>query len=240
MSVYDKLDDIQLVDIVGGQKDNAIPVECYATINTNNIQSVLNVIDSCKDDFKKQYPNEKLIHVSAKEVDIQQGFNSNVIPFISSVTNGVKAMSKDIKALVQTSSNLGIIRTEKEKVVITFSLRSSVSKEKKALHTEIETLALKCGASVSSFGDYPAWEYKKDSKLQVLCQKVYKEQYYEDAKIVAIHAGLECGIFTSRMPNLDCISFGPNLIDIHTSNERIEIHSVERTYKFLLTLISEL
>lgn len=235
-----KLNDIQIVDIQGGQKDNAIPFECYATINTNDVQAVLDVVASCKEEFKRQYPNEKSINISAKEVDAQKGFKSNIIPFISVVTNGVRAMSKDIDGLVQTSSNLGIIRTENDKVVTTFSLRSSVAKEKKALHTEIENLALNCGATVSSFGEYPAWEYKKDSKLQELCKKVYREQYNEDAKIVAIHAGLECGIFKSRIPNLDCVSFGPNLKDIHTSSEQMEIKSVERVYNFVLALISKL
>lgn len=235
-----KLNDVQLVDIEGGQKDNAIPFECYATINTNDVKELLEVVEACKEEFKNQYPNEELINITAQEVEVQQGFESSVFQFISAVTNGVRAMSKDIENLVQTSSNLGIIRTESDKVLITFSLRSSVAKEKKDLHAEIEKLAQKCGAMVSSFGEYPAWEFKKNSKLQELCQSVYKEQYNEDAKIVAIHAGLECGIFTSRIPNLDCISFGPNLKDIHTSKERMEIKSVERVYKFVLTLISRL
>lgn len=235
-----KLNDVQLVDIVGGQKDNAIPFECYAIINTDDVQSVINVVGICKAEFIKQYPNEKTIDISAQEIETQQGFNFNVIPFISNVTNGIKAMSKEIDGLVQTSSNLGIIRTENDKVVITFSLRSSVAEEKKALYNEIESLAKQCGAVVSSFGAYPAWEYKKDSKLQELCKKVYEEQCGEKAKIVAIHAGLECGIFTSRIPNLDCISFGPNLLDIHTSNERMEIKSVERVYNFVLTFLEKL
>lgn len=234
------LNDIQLVDIVGGQKDNAIPFDCTAIINTNDIQSLQNVIDTCLSDFKNQYPNEKTITISVKELGMQQGFNSNVIQFISTVTNGVRSMSNDIDGLVQTSSNLGVITTENDNVVITFSLRSSVAEEKKALHTEIEDLAGQCGAAISSFGAYPAWEYKKDSKLQQLCKKVYAEQYGKKAKIVAIHAGLECGIFTSRIPNLDCISFGPNLLDIHTSKERMEIKSVERVYNFVLTLLEKL
>ncbi|MGN1202430.1 MAG: aminoacyl-histidine dipeptidase, partial [Eubacterium sp.] len=89
-------------------------------------------------------------------------------------------------------------------------------------------------------GDYPAWEYKKNSRLQELCRNVYRKQYGTEPKIVAIHAGLECGIFCSKLKGLDCISFGPNLLDIHTAKERMEIASVRRVYQFLLNLLMQI
>lgn len=163
-----------------------------------------------------------------------------MISFLASVANGVRAMSKDIPGLVQTSSNLGIIRTEGTKTVITFSLRSSVGAQKLALHNEIENLAKSYNANVISSGEYPAWEYKKNSRLQELCKSVYCEQYGAEPEIVAIHAGLECGIFCSKLKNLDCISFGPNLLDIHTAKERMDIASVGRVYQFLLNLLMQI
>lgn len=231
--------DTQLVEINGGQKDNAIPFECYAVVNTNDVDEIISVSNTCKSIFKKQYPNDN-INIFVEEIENEKGYVSNVIPFISQVTNGVKAMSRDIEGLVETSSNLGVIKTENNTVTMTFSLRSSVGSEKEKLHIEIEKLAKSLEAEVTSFGEYPAWEYKKNSKLQNLCKEIYKEQYGENPKIVAIHAGLECGIFTSRIKDLDCISFGPNILDIHTSNERLEIKSVERVYKFLQELLLKL
>lgn len=233
--------DIQLVSIDGGQKDNAIPFECYSTINTNDVETVQRVVDDCRVEIENEYSSvEQSLNISAKTVDFKAGFDSGVIPFLSRVTNGIKTMSNDISGLVQTSSNLGIIRTENTKIVITFSLRSSVDEEKLALHNEIEKLAKSYNARLNAFGDYPAWEYKKNSRLQGLCKSVYFEQYGTEPEIVAIHAGLECGIFCSKIDGLDCISFGPNLLDIHTSKERMEIVSVKRVYQFLVNLLMQI
>lgn len=241
LDAVSKETDIQLVSIDGGQKDNAIPFECYATVNTNDTAAVQRTIDHCRADIENKYSDvEHNINISAKPVEFKAGFDSKAIPFLSNVTNGVRAMSENIPGLVQTSSNLGIIRTEDTEVVITFSIRSSVGAEKLALHNEIEQLAKKYKARVSAFGEYPAWEYKKDSKLRELCRTVYSEQYGEEPEIVAIHAGLECGIFCSKLKGLDCISFGPNLLDIHTAKERMEIASVGRVYQFLLNLLMRL
>lgn len=236
-----KKTDIQLVSIDGGQKDNAIPIACCATINTNDAAAVQGVVDNCRAEIENEYSGvEKNLNIFTKHVDFKVGFDNGVIPFLARVTNGVRAVSKDIPGLVQTSSNLGIIRTESTKIMITFSLRSSVNAQRLALHNEIESLAKNYNASVSSFGDYPAWEYKKNSRLQALCKSVYHKQYGKEPKIVAIHAGLECGIFCSKLKNLDCISFGPNLLDIHTSKERMEIDSVGRVYHFLLNLLTQI
>lgn len=233
--------DIQLISINGGQEDNAIPIECYATVNTNDVAVVSKAVDECKKAIESEYSKvEQSLNIYTKEIEVTDGFESNLIPFLSSVTNGVRTMSKDIPGLVQTSSNLGIIRTEDDKIVMTFSLRSSVEKEKSALHNEIEALAKMYNAKVGSFGAYPAWEYKKNSKLQELCREIYREQYGAEPKIVAIHAGLECGIFCSKIKDLDCISFGPNLLDIHTTKEKMEIASVVRVYHFLLNLLMQL
>lgn len=233
--------DSALVEITGGQKDNAIPFECYASINTNNTSKVFEIIDEYKNKIINRYKGiERAINICAEKSAIKTSCDCNIIQFLSNVTNGVKSMSGDIENLVQTSSNLGIIRKEENKIITTFSLRSSVEKEKKELHNEIKSLAESYGAKVSSFGEYPAWEYKQNSRLQQLCKDIYKKQYKKDAKTVAIHAGLECGIFCGKIPNLDCISFGPNILNIHTSKERLDIASVQRVYIFLLELLSQL
>lgn len=232
---------IEIIDINGGQKDNAIAVECSADISTNEPDAVIDIIEKCKNEIISKYSEtEKSIQITASKGKAKKSYESGIIDFLANVGNGVRTMSSEIEGLVQTSSNLGIIRTESGKMVATFSLRSSLESEKKDLHNEIIELAALCGGSTSSYGKYPAWEYRHNSKLQSLCKEIYKKQYNADAKISAIHAGLECGIFCSKIKDLDCISFGPNILDIHTVNEKLEIASVQRVYGFLTELLSKL
>ena len=233
--------DIELVEIKGGQKDNAIAFECYADINTNDVNTVLKAIDICKEKICSRYSNvEKTMNISANVNCAKPSTKYNIIDFLSNVTNGVKSMSKEIPGLVQTSSNLGVIRKDKDKTVAIFSIRSSVETEKDNLHNEIKELAQFYGAKTYSFGKYPAWEFRNNSELQRLCKQIYKKQYNSEAKISAIHAGLECGIFSSKIKNLDCISFGPDILNIHTSDEKLDISSVQRVYAFLIELLSQI
>ena len=94
------------------------------------------------------------------------------------------------------------------------------------------------GGSVDFAGDYPAWPYARNSKLRDQCIQIYKEQYGEEPKVELLHAGLECGIFAGKIEGLDCISFGPDLIDIHTPNEHMSISSVQRVWEFLKALLA--
>ena len=123
---------------------------------------------------------------------------------------------------------------------MTFAVRSSVNQEKRALLNRLEALAKFHGASYSEMGDYPAWEYRKDSRLRDTMVRVYKEMTGKDAQVVAIHAGLECGLLSEKLPGLDCVSIGPDMQDIHTSRERLNIASTERTWKFLLEVLKQL
>ena len=123
---------------------------------------------------------------------------------------------------------------------MTFAVRSSVNQEKRALLDRLEELAKFHGASYSEMGDYPAWEYRKDSRLRDTMVRVYKEMTGKEAQVVAIHAGLECGLLSEKLPGLDCVSIGPDMQDIHTSRERLNIASTERTWKFLLEVLKQL
>ena len=121
---------------------------------------------------------------------------------------GVQAMSQSIPGLVQTSLNLGVASLG-ETLDLTFALRSSVNQEKEDLKKKVEEVAAFYGASCTHKGDYPAWEYKKDSGLRDTMIRVYKQMYEGDPQVVAIHAGLECGLFAGGIPGLDAVSFGP-------------------------------
>ena len=138
---------------------------------------------------------------------------------------------------MQTSLNLGILAADQTALTATFCVRSSLGSQKEMLHRRLRTLMAQLGGTVSISGDYPAWEYRQDSSLRDLMTEVFQEQYGRKPKIEAIHAGVECGILSGKLPGLDCVSIGPNLLDIHTPRERMEIASVQRVWRFVLEVL---
>ena len=159
---------------------------------------------------------------------------------LSEVPNGIQSMSQDIPGLVQTSLNLGILKTEDGVVSMTFSVRSSVNEEKLALIEALKAAGQKYGASYDEHGAYPAWEYRKHSPLRDLMIRVFEELYGRRPVVEAIHAGLECGLFSGKLPGLDCVSFGPDMQDIHTTRERLSVASAARTWSYLLAVLKQL
>ena len=164
---------------------------------------------------------------------------AKVIGLLCTVPNAIQAMSQDMPGLVQTSLNLGIAKLANT-FSITFSVRSSVNEEKEELLSKLREIAEFYGGSYSQMGEYPAWEYRKDSQLRDTMVRVYREMYGKEPQVLAIHAGLECGLLGDKLPGLDCVSIGPQMHDIHTSRERLEIASTERTWNFLLEILKNL
>lgn len=163
-----------------------------------------------------------------------------ILAFLAEAPNGVQAMCEEPEGLVQTSLNLGIMKLEKEELQAAFSLRSSVAKEKEELKKKVCRLIEKYKGMVTTTGDYPAWEYKKESPLREKMIAIYEKQYGEKPLVLSLHAGLECGILAAKKPGLDCVSFGPDILDIHTTRERMSISSVKRVWEFLVEVIEEL
>ena len=147
--------------------------------------------------------------------------------------------SADIEGLVQTSLNLGIAKLG-DRFSATFSVRSSVNSEKQEVLDQLKALADMLEGSYSQDGEYPAWEYRKESRLRDTMVRVYREMFGQEPKVEAIHAGLECGLFSQKLPGLDCVSIGPNIRDIHTTRERLDIASTERVWNFLLKVLKNL
>jgi acetylornithine deacetylase/succinyl-diaminopimelate desuccinylase-like protein len=136
-----------------------------------------------------------------------------------------------------SSTNLGVLTTCDSYVEFDSAVRSSVPSLKKEIELRIKTITEILGAEFSSKSDYPGWEYDPNSKMREICQKVYKDMTGKEAKIVAIHAGVECGLFNEKLGNLDMISFGPNLYDVHTPQEHMSITSVKNTWDYLLKVL---
>ena len=162
---------------------------------------------------------------------------AKVRALLTRIPNGVVRMNPDIPTLVQTSLNVGIMTCEDSMLSLQYAVRSSVGDEKEELNQKIITIAEEEGASIERNGEYPAWEYQKDSPLRAKMQKIYEEMFGKTPTVEVIHAGLECGILSTKIPNLDCVSIGPNIYEIHTTEEHMSISSVQRMWNYLVKII---
>ena len=154
--------------------------------------------------------------------------------------NGIAEMSRDIEGLVQTSCNLGVLKLDNGELFACSAVRSSVATQKQMLLDRFSALCEAFGGSMTVTGDYPAWEYCRESVLRETMVRVFEAQYGRAPKIEAIHAGLECGLFAGKLEGLDAVSFGPDLFDIHTTRERMSISSVQRIWQYLCQVLKEL
>ena len=235
-----------LTSLAGGAKDNAIPRSCQATLVAMGIhlERINDIAAQLQAEIREQY-NEPEVTIQAFDVDALGGNSlstestAKIISLLCAAPNSVQTWSQDIEGLVQTSLNLGVIKLG-ERFSATFSVRSSVNTEKDEVLQQLKKLAEMFDATYVEQGAYPAWEYKKESRLRDVMVNTYRSMFDKEPKVEAIHAGLECGLFSEKLPGLDCVSIGPQMHDIHTSRERLEIASTERTWKFLLEVLKNL
>ena len=246
LSRVQKLMPICITKLKGGAKDNAIPRSCQVTLVALGmyIERINDVADQLQQEIREKFDEPDVI-IRGDDVDALGGnaltteCTSKVIALLNAAPNGVQSWSQDIAGLVQTSLNLGVAELG-DNLELTFALRSSVNQEKADLVQRLEELAKFYDAEVSHKGDYPAWEYKKDSPLRDTLVKVYTDMYGSQPQVVAIHAGLECGLLSEKLPGLDCVSMGPEMHDIHTSRERLGIASVGRMWNYLCEVLKNL
>ena len=241
-----KLMPLCITKLQGGAKDNAIPRSCQVTLVAMGmyIERINDIAEALQKEIRENY-DEPYAVVRGDDVDALGGnaltteSTAKVIALLNAAPNGVQSWSKDIDGLVQTSLNLGVVTLD-ETFQMTSAVRSSVNQEKEDLCAKIKEIADFYGCGYDQRGDYPAWEYKKESALRETVQRVYEEMYGKKPTVTAIHAGLECGLFSEKLPGLDCVSFGPDMLDIHTSKEKLDIASTARVWEFLLKLLEEM
>lgn len=246
LSRVQKLMPLCITKLSGGAKDNAIPRSCQVTLVAMGmyLERINDITAALEQEIRQQY-DEPNVKIYGDDVDALGGnalttaCTDKVIALLCGAPNGVQSWSKDIAGLVQTSLNLGIVELGDE-LRMTFAVRSSVNREKRELLNRLSELAKFYDAAYSEMGDYPAWEYKKDSALRDVMISVYRKMFDAEPQVIAIHAGLECGLLSEKLPGLDCVSIGPNMCDIHTSREKLEIQSTENTWKFLLEILKNL
>ena len=239
---------VRLVSAAGGLKDNAIPnaAEALLAIDTADLASAEAIAAEFDAAFRAEFASADpgvtvtLAPAEAAAQALTEEATLRVVRFLLLVPNGIAAMSMDIPGLVQTSCNLGIFHVTDGVLTAVSSVRSSVATQKQMLLTRFDALTQMLGGSLQITGAYPAWEYRRESALREKLVEVYRAQTGKEPKIEAIHAGLECGLFAGQLPGLDCVSFGPDLVDIHTTREKMSISSVQRTWQFLLGVLAAL
>jgi len=236
---------MSIATIRGGEKMNAIAklAEAVVTINCNEEAAFNSIIKSCYDEFKIEYQTSDsgvVVTATADEMPskvFEKKTTDAVISSIRLVHYGVNTMSNDIEDLVESSNNLGIIETIGDEVIITNAIRSSVRSLKEELIARDTLIAKLCGGAHSTASDYPEWRFKVESGIRDIMNATYKDLTGEELKIDAIHAGLECGLLIEKVGDIDMISIGPNMHDVHTPIERVSISSTERVYNFLVEVL---
>jgi len=237
---------LRVVDLHGGQADNAIASRTEAVILVPAEEAVR--AEALAASYARVFRAEYQAADPGVTVEFRTGepvcapaltlsATARVTSALMLLPNGVQTMSQDIPGLVQTSLNLGVLRLEDQEMTATFAVRSSVATEKAMICNRIDCLASLLGGCVTYAGDYPGWEYLRDSKLRDLVAEVYEKQTGKKPVIEAIHAGLECGVFAGKLPGLDCVSIGPDMEAIHTPKERLSIPTTQRTWELVCEVL---
>ena len=237
-----------IVSIVGGVKDNVIPKNVVAKLlvkkkDVDALQEALARFNQfIAVEFAVADPDITLVLEVQEETEcrvLSASSKEKAITVLNLMPNGVQTMSRDLPDLVETSLNMGVVKIDEEQISLCFSVRSSLESAKEFIARKLRQLTESLGGTATYRGEYPGWPYARDSKLRDLCVKVYKEQYGKEPKIEVIHAGLECGILSSKVEGLDCISIGPDMFDVHTPDEKISVGSIARVWEFLKAVLAE-
>ena len=240
---------VYLKEVSGGTADNAIPNEvCAEIVVTEWTEDVAAFMEEQFCGIKAEFAGKEdglkcELQVGAEDALIEvcnRKDSEQWIHLLNVIPHGVIANSVKMKGLVETSLNPGILNVSAVEGMVSTSVRSSNAAAKEALINQLKSLAALCDATVGIRGDYPGWDYDPDSPLREKMVTIYEEMYGVKPQIEAIHAGLECGIFQSKIPGLDCVSIGPDMQDIHTTRETLSIPSVQRVWKFLLKVLESL
>lgn len=234
-----------LVSVNGGDKINAITPICEIKVITtdDNFKAVSEkYIDEIKTEIAHREPEfyAEIDVCENKTADsMVKASQDKAIYALLLAPNGVTEMSAEINGLVETSLNLGILKTEENYVSYSFALRSNKKTAMKFLEDKLTAFFSPLSAEISTGGHYPPWEFNDRSELQKLYIDSYVAQFGEMPRVEAIHAGLECGVFADKIDGFDAIAIGPQMFDVHTVNERLEIKSVGEIYKLLLKILEK-
>ena len=240
---------VRLADIQGGAKENVISMENITKIvvDAADAKKVTEIAAEMKAVFDNEFMgDEPGLSVSAKVTGegschaFDQASTDRIISYLVISPYGVQGVSRKLEGLVESSLNIGVMETREDAVEVVHLMRSSVESLKQNMRIQLEECAKLVGAKTTVNSEYPAWQYNPDSELRKVMESVYKDMYEKDPVVFAVHAGLECGLFLGKKPDLDCVSMGPNMYDIHSFDERLDIASTESVWNYLKAVLAAL
>ena len=239
---------LEIIKMEGGSKDNAIPRNSVAEIlvGAEDVPKLEELVKEQEAILKNEFHASDAgvaLELTAKgtaTVEVLDATSKvSALHALNNIPNGIQAYSMDIEGLVETSLNMGIMTQDSESLKMSFAVRSSIESAKHYLTDRVLLFVDMLGGNCEIKGDYPGWAYNPKSDLRETFIKVYREMYASEPVVEAIHAGLECGLFTKKIDGLDSISIGPNMHNVHTSEETLEVGSVQRTWEFLCRVIAQ-
>ena len=244
-------DDIYLYDIYGGMKVNAIPREATVrfVVNKRSLLNFLGIYNASQTRILEQYrENEGNLEINLKKLidaDISMVFSSettkSIINILNDIVNGIYTMSSDVEGLVESSSNVGIVKYEDSKVKISIFPRSSKQEKLEEIINQITGVAKsETNTQVEVTSRYPSWDYEENSKAREVAILAYKELYGKEPIVEIIHAGLECAVFKEKNREIDMISIGPDIKGAHTPEECVSITSMQSTWEYMKHLLLKL
>lgn len=238
--------DFDLIGINGGTKSNAIPFSCFAEVVADDAETFAKIVNDYFAIVKKEIAereNNAVIDVTIGAADdynaMEDCCGKKIVNMLMATPNGIMDMSIEIENLVETSLNLGILQTADDKITMKYALRSNKTSALDFLTARMYAFAEANGCTAASSGRYEPWEFKEESVLRELYVETFTEAAGYAPKVVAIHAGLECAVFSSSIEGLDCIAVGPNMFGVHTVDEKLSIASTERIYNILCKILKK-
>jgi dipeptidase D len=241
---------VQVGALAGGEKMNAIPkrAEALLWVGENEVSDLMIQVKTQLEAFRAEYKEAEpamTITLSAgvepeRDTVLSPESVQAAIALVKGIPTGVQSMCADIEGLVESSNNLGVLSLEDKTLTLDSAVRSSVKALKEGINQKIQSLCDEKGAAMELIADYPAWPYNPVSPIRDLMQNIYEDKFGKPAEVSAIHAGLECGFLKEKVGEMDMISLGPNMWDVHTPQEHLSISSTERVYSFLCDVLKNI
>ena len=243
-SAMERFPSLRVHDLRGGEFDNVICLRNDALVAVSEADAP--AFEAFIGEFDATLKNEYAvtdggISLACEKAEVPAAVSAVsttlLLHTLLALPQGVQAMSADFPGLVQTSLNLGVVRMDAEGVKLTFSVRSCIASQKEMLVQRVRSIVEFAGGTVSERSSYPGWQYDRDSALRREVEAAYRDLAGHDGRIEATHGGLECGLFIEKIPGLDALSLGPELHDVHSVNERLNVASTARVYALVCEIL---
>ena len=238
---------LRLVKLEGGSRETAIAAAATALVGVPEVSAAeaVDTARACGAVFAREYAAaEPGLRLNAKPVDydtvkaLSLESTARVVRVLLALPDSVQAMSVDMPGLVQTSLNFGILQLRENELYCANTVRSSMTSQKLWILDKVRAVVELAGGKTEISGSYPGWSYNPNSVVKDTILAAYRELFGKEATVDAVHAGIECGLFADSIPELDCVSIGPDMADVHTPREHLSIPSTARTYKLLVEVLA--